>query len=127
LFTPVPTISIERFIIFLSANANIYDVLETIFADFSDLFPADTVHLGADEVVFDCWRSSQEVRDFMQENGWNPDSDDDMFAMWVDFELKVRQRLNAANEGKSPKKALVWTSSLTERGKKRVRTEGAPF
>jgi len=60
-------------------------------------------------------RGSEEVRSFMESQGWDPDSDDDMFAMWVDFEVKVRQRLDNANNGSGKRKKRSFGPAVSPR------------
>lgn len=94
-------------------NPNLYVVLEGIFRDLRQLIPSDQFHLGADEVVFDCWNKSTEIQTWMQEQGMTG-TKDDFYALWQLYQTKTLQTLIRANEGQKMK-ATVWTSSLTKR------------
>ncbi len=46
-----------------------YTMLETIFGEIADLFPAPYIHVGGDEVNVNAWKASPEHRAFMKEHG----------------------------------------------------------
>lgn len=50
-------------------NPNLYDVLEKVYQDLTNIFPSDLFHMGGDEVEFQCWRDSPEVMDWMTDHG----------------------------------------------------------
>lgn len=43
-----------------------FDFLSKFLKEISERFPDQYVHLGGDEVFFDCWRSNTQVQDFMR-------------------------------------------------------------
>lgn len=43
----------------------VYDVIQTIFEEVCELFPSRYVHIGADEVPADAWRSSPRAQDLL--------------------------------------------------------------
>ncbi|KAI1285567.1 Beta-hexosaminidase subunit alpha [Halotydeus destructor] len=45
-----------------------YTILKSIFAEVHSLFPDEYIHLGMDEVYYDCWESNPDIRKFMQDN-----------------------------------------------------------
>ncbi|XP_028968300.1 beta-hexosaminidase subunit beta [Galendromus occidentalis] len=47
-------------------NDYTYDVMREIIREVNRVFPDDYIHLGMDEVYYDCWRSSPEIKDFMR-------------------------------------------------------------
>ena len=49
-------------------NVAVYDFVETIYKDLSELFPDTYVHVGGDEVNFDCWNKTKSIRDWMRKN-----------------------------------------------------------
>lgn len=81
-------------------NNNTYLILQKLYQELLDLTgPTDYFHLGGDEVNLECW--SQYF------------NDTDLRGLWCDFMLQAQTRLKIANNGKSPKMSIVWSSGLT--------------
>ncbi|KAK0159227.1 hypothetical protein PV328_010136 [Microctonus aethiopoides] len=51
------------------ANHNIWPFLWSFLSEAMTLFPDKCIHLGGDEVPFDCWESNPEIIHYMEENG----------------------------------------------------------
>ncbi|CAF2329153.1 unnamed protein product [Rotaria sp. Silwood2] len=50
-----------------------FDFLKQIFSEVANVFPDHYVHLGGDEVDFDCWRSNPYVQAFMRQMEFGDD------------------------------------------------------
>lgn len=46
-----------------------YDVMKNLLKDVFEYFTWDTVHLGGDEVLEECWDSKKSIKKFMDDNG----------------------------------------------------------
>ena len=42
---------------------------QDIYQDLKDSFPSEWLHMGGDEVNFDCWKSEKSITDFMESKG----------------------------------------------------------
>jgi hexosaminidase len=55
---------------FNPVNPNVSLVLGQLYKDFVDAFgPVDLFHMGGDEVNLNCWKTSQEVIDYLEAQG----------------------------------------------------------
>nr|XP_037285324.1 beta-hexosaminidase subunit alpha-like [Rhipicephalus microplus]XP_037285325.1 beta-hexosaminidase subunit alpha-like [Rhipicephalus microplus] len=55
-----------------STNAT-YDFLKALFSEVAGVFPDQYIHLGGDEVSFDCWKSNPNITEFMAQIGISGD------------------------------------------------------
>lgn len=49
----------------------LYPFLRELFTEITTTFPERYVHLGGDEVPFDCWDSNPRIREYMQQHHMN--------------------------------------------------------
>ena len=48
-------------------NNYTYDFFKSFFQEIRDVFEDEYIHLGMDEVYYDCWRSNPDIKQFMIE------------------------------------------------------------
>ncbi|KAK7586163.1 hypothetical protein V9T40_004039 [Parthenolecanium corni] len=75
-----------------------YIFLENLFKEIAELFPDNYFHLGGDEVNFDCWNSSPEIRSFMRYH--NITSFQELESYYIQRVLAITRNLNT--------KPVVW-------------------
>jgi hexosaminidase len=51
------------------ANEKVYDFLDKVFTEVSQLFPFEYIHIGGDECAKNLWEKSDAIKDLMQKNG----------------------------------------------------------
>ncbi|XP_068249176.1 chitooligosaccharidolytic beta-N-acetylglucosaminidase-like [Palaemon carinicauda] len=98
------------------ANPKMYDILGQIYKEMVEFFsPIDLFHHGGSEVNLNCWNTTDEITNWMTENGYGLD-DNAYYKQWSVFQEKAHQLLTAANKGKKVP-AILWTSNLTVAGR----------
>ncbi|XKL60387.1 hypothetical protein PGB90_001403 [Kerria lacca] len=75
-----------------------YVILENLFKEISELFLDNYLHLGGDEVDFECWGSNQNILNFMKRN--NISSFTELESFYIYKLLNITKKLNT--------KAVVW-------------------
>ncbi|XP_077527256.1 beta-hexosaminidase subunit beta-like [Haemaphysalis longicornis] len=76
-----------------------YTFLEKLFEEVSQVFPDEYIHLGGDEVNFDCWKSNPNITTFMRKLGI-PGQYEKLEEIYIQRLLQLVQRLR--------KSYIVW-------------------
>ncbi|XP_076995581.1 beta-hexosaminidase subunit beta [Tamandua tetradactyla] len=85
-----------------------YDFLSKFFGEISKVFPDQFIHLGGDEVEFECWASNPEIRNFMMQKGFGTD-----FKKLQSFYVqKLLEIISTTN-----KSSVVWQEVFDNGGK----------
>ncbi|XP_060151877.1 beta-hexosaminidase subunit beta isoform X5 [Globicephala melas] len=85
-----------------------YSFLSKFFKEISTVFPDEFIHLGGDEVDFDCWASNPEIQDFMRDKGFGRN-----FKKLESFYMQaVLDMISAIN-----KSSIVWQEVFDDAGK----------
>lgn len=89
----------------------VYKVLEDIYRELIELFDKPEIfHMGGDEVFFECWNSSESLRNWMTEQGWGLEAEDFM-RLWSHFQENALASLDRVDDRKIP--VMIWSSTLT--------------
>uniref|UniRef100_A0A7S3LVZ5 beta-N-acetylhexosaminidase n=1 Tax=Palpitomonas bilix TaxID=652834 RepID=A0A7S3LVZ5_9EUKA len=51
-------------------NEDLYPFMQGFLQEVVDTFPTSYIHLGGDEVSFDCWESNDNITAWMKQQGW---------------------------------------------------------
>eukprot|EP00164_Ancoracysta_twista_P006323 GFYU01008786.1.p1 GENE.GFYU01008786.1~~GFYU01008786.1.p1 ORF type:complete len:600 (+),score=201.97 GFYU01008786.1:95-1894(+) len=87
------------------SNDKTYEVLDSLIGELASMFPDNHVHLGADEVNFKCWDTSENIRAWMKEK----DFGDDYKKAFEFFEQKYHSIAKAHG-----KKVINWQEVFSE-------------
>ncbi|KAG8034219.1 hypothetical protein G9C98_001304 [Cotesia typhae] len=89
----------------------VYVLLDGLYQDLLEDFRPEIFHMGGDEVKTSCWASSESIRTWMTNQDWSLD-DAGFMKLWMYFQQLAFKKLNSGE--KKIKKAVLWTSSLTD-------------
>ncbi|XP_066581703.1 chitooligosaccharidolytic beta-N-acetylglucosaminidase isoform X2 [Prorops nasuta] len=93
-------------------NENTYVVLGEIYAEVLSIWGREAVlHLGGDEVFFNCWNSSSEIVEKMTEDGMGRKTED-FLKLWAQFHTRQLNQLDKVR-GILNVKVILWSSYLT--------------
>ena len=76
-----------------------YEVLSMVYQEFLELFDTDVFHMGGDEVNMNCYNTSKEIRDYL-ENDNKIGTEEDILDLWRTFQTKVCHILKSHSSGK---------------------------
>lgn len=69
-----------------------YDLVNKLYSEVSNIFTDGYIHLGGDEVPFDCWKSNPNITAYMTKH--NLKSYSELESIWVEGVIKMAQALN---------------------------------
>ena len=75
------------------------EVLSMVYQEFLELFDTDVFHMGGDEVNMNCYNTSKEIRDYL-ENDNKIGTEEDILDLWRTFQTKVCHILKSHSSGK---------------------------
>uniref|UniRef100_A0A8C3VT48 Beta-hexosaminidase n=1 Tax=Catagonus wagneri TaxID=51154 RepID=A0A8C3VT48_9CETA len=85
-----------------------YNFLSKFFKEISTVFPDEFIHMGGDEVEYDCWASNPDILNFMQAKGFNRN-----FTKLESFYMfKISNMISAMK-----KRPIVWQEAFDGRDK----------
>ncbi|CAH1116327.1 unnamed protein product [Phaedon cochleariae] len=88
----------------------LYDAIEDIYGDMFEQFQPDIFHMGGDEVSFNCWNNTENIKEWMKAKGWGL-QEKDFIKLWNHFQTNALERLLKRAGRKIP--IVMWTSHLT--------------
>lgn len=72
-----------------------YEFMEKLFTEITEVFPDEFVHLGGDEVEFDCWQSNENITQFMKDKHFS--QYEQLEGMYIQRLVDLIARLNASS------------------------------
>ncbi|KAL7677610.1 hypothetical protein ACOME3_003845 [Neoechinorhynchus agilis] len=97
-------------------NERMYIILRNIFREIIWFTGTPVLHLGGDEVKFECWNKSADIQKYLLDKNLGL-GDDSFHHLWGEFTLRARKILNEAHElimgNETTMTTLYWSSSLT--------------
>ncbi|XP_070537619.1 beta-hexosaminidase subunit alpha-like [Ptychodera flava] len=81
-----------------------YEFLADFFSEIVEVFPDTHLHLGADEVSYECWKSNPDVQQFMSDKGWGEDEYNKLEEYYQDRLFKIIGELGA--------KYIIWQDPI---------------
>ena len=82
-----------------------FDLIRGILTDYDKVFPDNMLMLGGDEVIFRCYRESENITQYMNDN--NISTYEDLFQLHIN---KVKKIVNEINPNK---RTLYWSNEDT--------------
>lgn len=77
-----------------------YEFLESLYAEIAEKFPDSFVHLGMDEVYYDCWESNPNITEWMRVNNLTDIKQVE--------EYYIRRLLDIVGRLQKPLKNIIW-------------------
>jgi hexosaminidase len=98
----VATVFGKHYVAFNPADENVYRILSDILDEIADLFPSEVIHIGGDEVRFDHWKQSDDVKQLMEREG---------FKTVADVQIYFTNRMSRIIEAKG-RRMMGWNEIL---------------
>lgn len=84
------------------SNPKVIQFFRDVLDEIIEMFPSDIIHIGGDEVWYDLWAESINIKEFMRENGFQTYAD---LQMWFSSEMSIY----LASKGK---RMMAWNDVL---------------
>lgn len=97
-----PPINVNNFPV-QPANNITYDIIDAMISDMSSIFPNNYLHLGGDELVLNCWKNDETVKDFLSKTV----DIRTMYDLWGYFQTALERIYRRYN-----KKLVCWQELL---------------
>ena len=68
--------------------------------------------MGGDEVSTACWNSSETIKKWMTQKGWDQLEESDFMKLWGHFQSNALERVDKVSKVQTP--IIMWTSRLTD-------------
>lgn len=92
-------------------NENVYGIIKQIYEYLAEVLdPDESIHMGGDEINFNCWSKSKEII----QNGTN------LYVLWSEFHRRNLEsyddvmRKKRGRKTNAPKDVIIWDSDLTD-------------
>ena len=98
----VPILFGKHYSCYNPADEKVYKFLENILTEVMAMFPSKVIHIGGDEVKYDHWQNSKEIKDFMQKKG---------LKSYADLQLYFTNRISKFIESKG-RRMMGWNEIM---------------
>jgi hypothetical protein len=88
-----------------------YEVIERLLSALASVFPDEYIHLGGDEVDYDCWHEDEQLTEWALSKGYSKSASTRAHQMFQYFEARV-----LAMGLKHGKKIVLWQEAITNTG-----------
>jgi hexosaminidase len=82
---------------------SVYEFISNLYSEIAHLFPDDLIHIGGDEVSFDCWKNTRSIQQFMKRFGMHNETD-----LYAHFE-RILQSIVSETHNKT---TIVWQEAF---------------
>lgn len=92
-------------------SETVYDALDTLVGKLASRFPDRFVHLGIDEITFDCWNESTQIREWIVDKGYTPENKEGFKALARLYIQRAQEIVRLYN-----RTTIVWQEAFDDYG-----------